>query len=458
MGAVYEALDERLNRRVAVKFLRGDYSTDRRMLRRFEQEARAACSVRSDHIIDITDVGESADGSPYLVMDLLDGSDLRAVLRSQRRLSVPRAAALCVQICRGLATVHARGIVHRDLKPENLFVTPHGDGAEHVTILDFGVAKLVEAEALSCATMTGSVLGTPCYMAPEQVRGVRIVDHRTDLYAVGVILYECLGGSTPLAGERSAVMYQIVHEPAPPLEDLRPELPATLVGLIARAMAKDPADRPGSATELALALGPFTQSGELAVRRQPELAPGVTITSAGTHAAPPPRSERGNTSNPGAQESWRERTGPGLAATTLGLRRPRSVAVGAGAGLVALVAGVYFWPTLATPTTSPRSAAESIPRAVRVEPVAQATLRGEPASPRGAQPGKGPLPTASASSEASQMPAPSGNGAVSTPAPRGALLGGTRPTSRSPVPGGRTAAKSPSGEADALPFDRENPY
>src|SRR5262245_2883302 len=206
MGEVYRAQDSRLGRAVAIKILPVLFSTDPERLRRFEQEARAVAALNHPNIVAVHDVG-SHDGSPYIVSELLEGETLRDRLNATA-MPIRRVIECAVQIAHGLAAAHEKGIVHRDLKPENIFLTTDG----RVKILDFGLAKLTEREAvgsdsamtaLSPDTAPGFVLGTVGYMAPEQVRGVA-VDHRTDMFTFGTIVYEMLAGRRPFLGETSA--------------------------------------------------------------------------------------------------------------------------------------------------------------------------------------------------------------------------------------------------------------
>ncbi|MEY4509487.1 MAG: hypothetical protein RLZZ450_1609 [Pseudomonadota bacterium] len=257
MGEVYEARHREIGRRVALKFLLPDAARDERLVARFRVEARAAGSLAHENISAVYDVGCSA-GVHYLVMDYLDGSDCARELASARVFSVARAAEVGLQVCRGLASAHAHGIVHRDLKPANLFFCQRGDGSELVKILDFGIAKLRVDGASLLATDTVATMGTPYYMSPEQARGDEGIDARTDLYALGVILYELLSGRRPIRGDTPLqVLHRILTETPKPLQRLCPDLPRKLCAIVHRALAKGRDERFGSAEEFALALAPF---------------------------------------------------------------------------------------------------------------------------------------------------------------------------------------------------------
>jgi serine/threonine-protein kinase len=257
MGAVYEARHATLSRRFAIKFLLPGLAANRDILRRFENEAKAAGGLEHPNLAAVTDFGRATDGAPYIVMEFLPGDDCAKLLKRLGPLPVPRAVNIVVQACRGLAVAHQAGIVHRDLKPENLFVTDAGDGSDHVKVLDFGIAKLRVTDA-SVITGTGATFGTAFYMSPEQARGAGEVDARSDVWSMGVVLYELLSGQKPFVGEQFLqVIHQILSVETPALSPLRPGLPPALIGVIERAMAKELPARLPSIVALAEALAPF---------------------------------------------------------------------------------------------------------------------------------------------------------------------------------------------------------
>jgi serine/threonine-protein kinase len=257
MGAVYEARHARLARRFAIKFLLPELSANREVLKRFENEAKAAGGLEHPNLAAVTDVGRAPDGSPYLVMEFLQGEDCAHLLRRAGPLPVARATNLIVQACRGLAVAHQAGIVHRDLKPENLFVTDAGDGSDLVKVLDFGIAKLRASET-SLATGSGATFGTAFYMSPEQARGAADVDQRTDVWSLGVVLYELLGGRKPFDGEQFLyVIQEILNSTPPSLRLNRPDLPAKLIASVERAMSRQLSDRWPTVAAFAEAIAPF---------------------------------------------------------------------------------------------------------------------------------------------------------------------------------------------------------
>jgi serine/threonine-protein kinase len=282
MGEVYVARHKHIGKDVAIKFLRRDLTSDDDAVTRFAREARAAAAVGHRGIVDIYDVGACSDGSPYLVMELLDGASLRTVLEGHAPLTVGQTAAIVSELLSALAAAHDKGVVHRDLKPDNVFIE-RSDGPLSVKLLDFGIAKMAEGAGLR-VTQTGRPMGTAPYMSPEQARGARDLDARVDVYAVGVMLYESLAGRLPFdADNYNAMIVQILTEPAPALRTLRPDLPVEIDELVMRALAKDARQRFQTAEELLSALRPHADHAAArrlvpAVKRSsPELATAPTI-------------------------------------------------------------------------------------------------------------------------------------------------------------------------------------
>ncbi|MCB9561365.1 MAG: serine/threonine protein kinase [Kofleriaceae bacterium] len=256
MGVVYEAEHVGLDKRVAVKFLLDRFTDDAEVVERFHREARTASRIGQANIIDVFDVGHAEDGRPYLVMELLAGDDLAHVIQQTGPMPAARAIHITRQILQGLEAAHAKGIVHRDMKPENVFLVRRGDEPDFVKIMDFGISKLIAAtESKVRLTATGAVIGTPIYMAPEQVLAQAELDQRVDLYAVGVMLFELLAGKPPfMANSYLGLVTQHLQVPPPPLAAARPDLPAQICAAVAHALEKDPAQRFQTATEFARAL------------------------------------------------------------------------------------------------------------------------------------------------------------------------------------------------------------
>jgi serine/threonine-protein kinase len=262
MGVVIAARHLQLDERVAIKLLRDDVSLDAEHVERFLREAQAAVRLKSEHVARIQDVGTLPDGKPFMVMELLEGLDLGRILQDQGQLPRPAAVDLVLQACDAIAEAHSIGIVHRDLKPTNLFVTHRRDGSPLLKVLDFGISKAQSTAELSL-TQTSSMLGTPAYMSPEQMRSARNADARSDIWSLGTVLYELVEGDTPFSADNFAELCVAVATEAPRAMTNAPEL----APILAHALAKSPDDRFPSIAELALALEPFS-SDPTRARRQ----------------------------------------------------------------------------------------------------------------------------------------------------------------------------------------------
>lgn len=277
MGVVMRAHHLQLDQPVAIKLLLPEVLDNRIIVQRFLREAQAAVKLRSEHVARVHDVGTLESGAPYMVMEYLDGVDLGDILRQQGPLAPGMAVDLILQACEGLAEAHVLGIVHRDIKPSNLFVIHRPDGSPLVKVLDFGISKAPGVGQDEDITSTEAVMGTPSYMSPEQMRSSKHVDARTDIWALGVVLYEALTGRRPFVADSFAgVCLQVVMEPPPPLDI---PLPSGLAEIVARCLEKQPDSRIQDMAELAAALEPYarTASG----KRRYTTAPLTTLIDAG---------------------------------------------------------------------------------------------------------------------------------------------------------------------------------
>jgi eukaryotic-like serine/threonine-protein kinase len=246
MGAVYLAEHPAIGRRVAVKVLHKNYIRDENLLTRFLNEARAANAIRHPNIIEILDSGTIADGTPFLVMELLEGESLGTRIRRDGALPIQTAVEFCYQTASALGAAHKKGIVHRDLKPDNLFVVPdpHDPERERIKVLDFGIAKLQQSANDSVKTRTGTLMGTPIYMSPEQCRGTKTVDHRSDIYSLGIIFFEMLCGQPPFVSEGFGELVNMHLNVAPPAPSTQnANVSPTIDGIVLKMLSKNPDER-----------------------------------------------------------------------------------------------------------------------------------------------------------------------------------------------------------------------
>lgn len=259
MGIVYAAHHETLGQQVAVKLLAVPGHAPPTVVDRFLREARAVVRLRSEHVVRVYDVGSLPDGIHYLVMDLLEGEDLMHRIQTKGVLPIEEAVDLLVQACAGLSEAHGAGVVHRDVKLGNLFVTRRRDGSACLKVLDFGISKVTQGiDSDLDLTETAALLGSPMYMAPEQIKNAKTVDARADLWALGVVAHRLLTGHPPFAGESPmAICAAITAEPPADVRARRPEVPAALAAVIGSCLEKAPDRRPATAAVLALALAPF---------------------------------------------------------------------------------------------------------------------------------------------------------------------------------------------------------
>ncbi len=264
MGIVYEATHQRLRQRVALKMLLPSMLEHEVIVSRFDREARAAAQLRGRHCVRVKDVDVTADGLPYMVMDLLEGHDLEVEIERRGWLPVPEAVDYVLQACAAMVEAHQLGIVHRDLKPSNLFLEREhaaaGDESTVVKVLDFGISKVATNEADAKLTDADAMMGTALYMSPEQVKASHSVDGRADIWALGVILYEALSGRVPWTGGAARVAAMIVTEDPPELRSLC-DVPADVAAIVHKCLQRDPRNRFQDVKHLAVALAPLAPIG-----------------------------------------------------------------------------------------------------------------------------------------------------------------------------------------------------
>jgi eukaryotic-like serine/threonine-protein kinase len=266
MGVVLAVRHLQLGEPYAIKCLLPRGAADPETVERFMREARAAVRIKSEHIARVSDVGQLANGSPYILMEHLTGRDLSDVLSVNGPLSIRDAVEYVLQACTGIAEAHALGIVHRDLKPSNLFLTQRLDGPSLVKVLDFGISKsLGEAAPHNPSlTQTSSVFGSPAYMSPEQIRSAKNVDFRTDVWSLGIILHELLTGALPFTAETAGGLLSAIAADQPHgVRERRPDVSEELEVVIRRCLEKNVKNRFQSVSELAEALAPFADPGSL---------------------------------------------------------------------------------------------------------------------------------------------------------------------------------------------------
>jgi eukaryotic-like serine/threonine-protein kinase len=466
MGAVYEAENLAIGKKVALKFVDREFAKDEQVTGRFAREARAASSVESANIVTVFDAGVD-DGRPYLVMELLRGEDLGSRLRRLGRIPLADALHIAAQVLRGLGRAHEAGIVHRDLKPDNVFLVK-GDGDPlFAKIVDFGVSKIHRAPsgtAPVALTGKGTVVGTPLYMSPEQARASEDLDGRTDLYALGSILFECLAGRPPHTGESyEQIILSVCMTDAPPLMSVEPSVPPAVSAFVAKALARDRTMRFANAQEMLRALHEIAPEERLRVPLDP--LSGATLPSgSGGHAVSGPAPTPGISAPPAGPPtdvSWSRASKPARAATPA--PAPPSLATRLAVPLTAFgatLAGVIVtsWivtsfrkdhtvspppaitqaQTVTVPSSAPTASA-SAPLAATASPTATATATAPLAATAS------PTATATASPIATASPTPTGGGPTRG-APRPAV-----------TPPPATAKPAPTPTAKPLDISRELP-
>jgi serine/threonine protein kinase len=404
MGVVVAARHEQLDQLVAIKFVREDALGNEDAIERFLREARSAVRLKSDHVARVIDVGKLDSGAPYMVMEFLDGDDLARVLEERGPMTPDTAVALVLQACDAVAEAHAAGIVHRDLKPENLFLTKTVAGRPKVKVLDFGVSKSsgMTTGGQGALTRTRSMLGSPLYMSPEQMRSAKDVDARADVWALGVVLFQLLTCRWPFeAQSMPELCLKVVTEPPQSIASLRPDLAPGLVAVIERCLEKNPVSRYADAAALAEALEPFAP--ELAPRRSPSSASlggpeeSAAVVPRATLVSPQISSQV--TPAPSAWDSTSGRTGAASTATS----RPRSwVWMGALAAVLVVALGLVF--SQRSPSSTPASSSDVAAHAPATPPRTDMSAPTATSAPTAA-----PAPTAT--------PAPALAPALAAPSP-----------------------------------------
>ena len=385
MGAVFEAVQEPIGRRVAVKILHAKYAQDPQITARFFNEARAVNLIDHPGIVQVSDYGQLPDGTAYLVMEYLRGETLSQRMKKGGGLQLFEILRLARQIGSALAAAHEKNVYHRDLKPDNVMLVPDVDsetpGRERAKLLDFGIAKVAQPEDTSDGgpsqaprTSTDVVMGTPRYMAPEQCRGGVQIDDKADVYSLGIMLYELLGGRAPFIGASGEVLAMHIYEQPAPLRQLAPQIPEDLVALVHRLIQKKKEDRPS--------MRQVTQELEqLGVRHPTQMLSAIKLNRlaglSGQQGAITPPGSSPTLTPPGTPSglmgilSSSQPSAPGLPSSPQVPGKTR-VLVGAGIGTVALAAGIaLFFMLRSTPAPKPPVPAALPDAAAAAEPAAR---------------------------------------------------------------------------------------
>jgi serine/threonine-protein kinase len=316
MGVVVAATHVTLEERVAIKFLLPDALKNQEAVARFLREARAAVRIKSEHVARVTDVGTLETGAPYMIMEYLDGADLGTIAKARGAMPVETAVEYVLQACEALAEAHGMGIVHRDLKPSNLFVATRADGTPSVKVLDFGISKITGMGASGAdlgMTKTTTIMGSPLYMSPEQMASSRDVDARTDIWALGAILFELLTGRVPFQADTITQLCAMILQQRPePLRNLRPDAPEGLQNVIQHCLEKDRNQRFSNVADFAHALAPYApRRARLSIERVSRVvqAAGLSVTARTGDAGPPSQFAPNSTGAPWAQTGAQSKRG-----------------------------------------------------------------------------------------------------------------------------------------------------
>ncbi|HWZ89167.1 MAG TPA: serine/threonine-protein kinase, partial [Polyangiaceae bacterium] len=313
MGVVVAATHVQLEERVAIKFLLPEALGHGEAVARFVREARAAVKIKSEHVARVSDVGTLENGAPYIIMEYLEGSDLAGLVQARGPLPIEEAIEALLQACEAIAEAHSLGIVHRDLKPANLFVIRRADGTPSVKVLDFGISKLTGPPGSGSdmsMTKTSAIMGSPLYMSPEQMASSRDVDARTDIWALGVILFEILTGRIPFeADSMPQLCAMILQSPTPPLRRFRPDAPEGLERVIFHCLEKNRAQRYATIADLAAALLPFaSRRAKNSIERISRVIQGANYSGELLAEASPPSQAVPAASVGGTNTNWSQTT------------------------------------------------------------------------------------------------------------------------------------------------------
>jgi serine/threonine-protein kinase len=428
MGVVVAARHEQLDQLVALKFVRDEALGNQDAVQRFLREARAAVKLKSEHAAKVLDVGTLESGAPYMVMEFLEGRDLGQVLVEQGPLGVEAAAEWIVQACEAVAEAHASGIVHRDLKPQNLFLARSVGGASKVKVLDFGVSKSMTTSDVRGGglTQTRAMLGSPLYMSPEQMRSSRDVDARSDVWALGVVLYELLTQRWPFEAESMPELcLKVVSDPPTPITDYRPDAPRPLIEVIERCLQKDPARRYENAAELAAALAPMAPAASHVIVERARMAMGSSKIAT---------QDKSRQSNPEAfaqtaptPAAWGSGRGASPVAATAKKRSP-ALWIGLGAGVAAALVAVVLYATHHPDEPAPSTASASVPSASSAASMAVTALVPLPSPSAPPQPvASDSVVAAGSASVSARGPTPPAGSAKPEPTPHVGPTGRPRP-------------------------------
>jgi len=338
MGAVYEGENTRIHRRVAIKVLHAGVAANGDAVARFEREAQAAGRIGSEHIVEVLDLGQLVDGERYMVMEFMDGESLSSRIQKSGRLTAAQVYPIAVQMLEGLGAAHSAGIIHRDLKPDNVYLVRSKKGqTDFVKLLDFGISKFSALGGEFSMTRTGAVMGTPYYMAPEQAKGAKDIDTRVDIYAAGVILYEAVSGQVPFNADTfNELIFKIVLESPPPVEQVAPGLDAGFAAIVSKAMARDLNERFASCADFLAALNAWAQSGQ--AQASSAQHPGQAAAFGATPTAAAPRPVAATTMDVGTKAAWSNTQGDAALAPAPP-KQKTGLFVAIGAALVLLLGG-----------------------------------------------------------------------------------------------------------------------